>query len=421
MRVLRLSRILPSILVLCLVGLFVVVTPIFATSAKLALNSAASRAALPAISTSCPAPGTARAAVMPSLTLGTHPNIVYIVNEGTQASPTAGTLKRYDIVTGGKVEIVKLAHTYIAEAQVSRNGQWLLFVAQVSGRNKLQLVRMDGKFLQTLYCGNPSEVQWSTSQQLALFTDLVSGHIDLLNLTSGVLQTELSFSRGVSLHSRTWLDNTRAYITVQFTDAPPQKLIVLDTSKGPNQNYQNLPVAFDSGPSTPFCWDFDSSYNGKSLFVSQCTAKSLIPAPGEQPCCGPSVITNHSPTDGLSYSYVYVNQSEAFLSVRAVTAKTLLFIVDNTDTHTGQNGVWKVGTDGSSPQRLASSGEFNQFTQFPWSNVSRDGTKYALQITYGGPSHNTFTLEYGSLSGGSPIVFASITNVQLATVGWTTM
>ena len=33
----------------------------------------------------------------------------------------------------------------------------------------------------------------------------------------------------------------------------------------------------------------------------------------------------------------------------------------------------------------------------------------------------TYTLEYGSLSGGSPIVFASTTNIQLATVGWTTM
>jgi len=30
-------------------------------------------------------------------------------------------------------------------------------------------------------------------------------------------------------------------------------------------------------------------------------------------------------------------------------------------------------------------------------------------------------VEYGSLSGGSPTVFASITGTQLATIGWTTM
>ena len=63
----------------------------------------------------------------------------------------------------------------------------------------------------------------------------------------------------------------------------------------------------------------------------------------------------------------------------------------------------------------------NLFTQFPWSNVSRDSSKYVLQISRPTSAGPLYTLEYGSLSGGSPFVFASITNVQLATVGWTTM
>ena len=37
------------------------------------------------------------------MTLGSHQTIVYIVNEGTSSQPT-GTLKRYDVVTGGKTE-----------------------------------------------------------------------------------------------------------------------------------------------------------------------------------------------------------------------------------------------------------------------------------------------------------------------------
>jgi len=198
-------------------------------------------------------------------------------------------------------------------------------------------------------------------------------------------------------------------------------LAILDTSKGPNQSVQNLQVAFDASTSTPFCWDFDSSFDGKNLFTSQCTAKSLIPGPGEEPCCGPSVIADRSPTGGPGYSYVFVNQAQAFTALRAVTATMLLFTVGNATGDTSQNGVWKVGTDGSSPLRLAPSGELNQFTQFPWSNVSRDSTKYALQLVSSTASGTTYTLEYGSLSGGSPVVFASITGVQLATVGWTTM
>ena len=397
-------------LVGCLVFLFAASAPLLPASAS---SSTTSRPLHPAISTNCPSPGTANIASMPSMTLGTHPNIVYIVNEAT-----SGTLKRYDVVTGGKVEIVKLASTSISEAQVSANGQWLLFVAHVSGQNKLQLVRMDGQFLQTLYCGAPGEVQWSTNQQLVLFSD--SGHIYLLNVTNGALQVEVSTGGAtVSIHPRTWLDNTRAYLTLQLPDGPPETLVILDTSKGPNQNFQNLPVAFDATPSTPFCWDFDSSFDGRSLFTSQCTAKNFG-GPGASPCCGPSVIASRPPTGGVSYSYIYVNQSQAFISVRAVTANILLFTVGNATGDTSQNGLWKVGTDGSNPLRLAPSGQLNQFTQFPWSNVSRDGSRYVLLVTSGTTS-TTYTLEYGSLSGGAPIVFASITGVPLAVVGWTTM
>jgi hypothetical protein len=293
----------------------------------------------------------------------------------------------------------------------------VLFVAQVSGQVKLQLIRMDGQFLQTLYCGSPNEVQWSTNQQLIVFADGPS--IYLLNTTNGVLQVELTSSVNPTIHPRTWLDNTRVYVTLQLVDGPPESVAILDTSKGPNQKVQNLQVAFDASTSTPFCWDFDSSFDGNNLFTSQCTATSSG-GPGANIFNGPSVISVR-PAAGFSYTYVYVNQGQAFTAVRAVTSNTLLFTVGNTSGGTSQNGLWKVGTNGSNPTHLTPSGAFNQFTQFPWSNVSRDSSKYALQIVGGTPSNTTYTLEYGSLSGGSPVVFASISNVQLATVGWTTM
>ena len=417
MYALRPSRVLIFCLVGCLVFLFAASAPASLVSAN---SRTASRTLRPAITTNCPSPVTANAAVMPSMTLGSHSNIVYIVNEGTPSQPTFGTLKRYDVVTGGKVEIVKLASTFISEAQVSADGQWLLFVAHVSGQAKLQLVRMDGQFLQTLYCGAPGEVQWSTNQQLVLFSD--SGLIYLLNVTNGVLQAELSFSRGGDVvHLRTWLDQTRAYVTLQPpTQAPPEMLAILDTSKGPGQIVQDLQVAFDASTSTPFCWDFDSSFDAKNLFVSQCNATNSSGS-GNAPAQGPSVITLRPATGGSSYTYLYVDQGLAFTTIRAASSSTLLFIVGNMAGNTSQNGLWKVGTDGSNPVRLTSSGQLNQFTQFPWSNVSRDGSRYALQIVNSGSSGTIYTMEYGSLSGGSPVVFASITNVQLATVGWTTM
>src|SRR5574337_1133598 len=100
MRIIRLSSIFASILAVCLVGLVALAAPNLRANARSMGTSISNHIAHPTISTNCPAPGTANAAVMPSITLGTHPNIVYIVNEGTQAQPTFGTLKRYDVVTG---------------------------------------------------------------------------------------------------------------------------------------------------------------------------------------------------------------------------------------------------------------------------------------------------------------------------------
>ncbi len=86
----------------------------------------------------------------------------------------------------------------------------------------------------------------------------------------------------------------------------------------------------------------------------------------------------------------------------------------------------QVNRDGTGVTRLTTnkagqSPSLNEFSQFPWSNVSRDGTKYVLQILTFSSSSTTYTMEYGSLQGGSPVVFASITSVQLLTVGWATM
>ncbi len=84
----------------------------------------------------------ARAAELPSLALGTHQNIVYSVDEfrrniGGVNSPTVGTLKRYDVATGLKTEIVKISGVDIRDAQVSADGQWLLFVAIAGTQAKL--------------------------------------------------------------------------------------------------------------------------------------------------------------------------------------------------------------------------------------------------------------------------------------------
>ncbi|MFL5653925.1 MAG: hypothetical protein ACJ8CB_07085, partial [Ktedonobacteraceae bacterium] len=108
----RASRILISCLAGCVIFLLAASAPQSHVSAS---SSTTSHALRPAISTSCPAPGTGRAAVLPSLTLGTHQNIVYVSNKFSSSFlPLSGTLKRYDVTTRSKTTIVSLANQNIA-------------------------------------------------------------------------------------------------------------------------------------------------------------------------------------------------------------------------------------------------------------------------------------------------------------------
>ena len=63
----------------------------------------------------------------------------------------------------------------------------------------------------------------------------------------------------------------------------------------------------------------------------------------------------------------------------------------------------------------------NPTSQFPWSNVSRDGGFYALQAI--DPIATNQTILVGSLKGGTPTAVA-VTNPGLSSVslaGWTTL
>src|SRR6266568_4533100 len=234
----------------------------------------ATTAPVPPTQTSCPPAGTARAWVTANLVLGKNQNIVYVVNEFPTNS-VIGTLKRYDLTTDKKTEIIKMPNASISEAALSSDGQWILFVSAMGHQNELQMVRMDGQGLQTLYCaanGSIQNVLWSTNQQSVLFgasaaPDGFAG-IYLLNLANGTLQLELKPNRsniGSSFGMPiTWLDKTRAYISfANFPIAPLDRLGILDTGRGPGQSISDLTTVYQdklSASSNYPCWDADSSY-----------------------------------------------------------------------------------------------------------------------------------------------------------------
>ena len=404
-------------------------------------------APVPPTLTSCPATGTARAAIMPPLALGNHKNIVYIVNEFQKQSPTFGTLKRLNVTTGAKTEIVKIAGISISDAQISADSQWILFVTVTTSQDKLQLVRMDGQALQTLYCAAPASngatptsalnnIEWSANQQLTVFNSYTgaASYLYLLNMRNGTLQTEISTNSGVIDTPLTWLDNAHLYVNGPEVDAPPQALYILDTIKGSHQNPNNLQKVFDATSvtgTTNFCWNADMNFNGTNLFTSQCTTTPNPSGPGIGSQSGPSTI-NVRPSTGGTQQKIFTSQNMAITAVRSISQTTLLLLINNnglgTNVDTSQNGLWKVNTNGSGLIRLTTSGAgvsggptlLCQFTQYLWSNVSRDGSIFAIQQN--SANGQTQSLLFGSLSGGTSTTFASISDgTQLSIVGWTTI
>ncbi len=380
---------------------------------------------------------------MAPLALGNHANIIYIVNQFQGQASSAGTLKRYDVSSGAKTEIITLSNTLIFDAQVSTDGQWVLFVALTNGQAKLQMIRMDGRGLQTLYCAAPAtsgvnyssaigNIQWTTDQKMIAFENYTNrGNIVyLLKPQSGNLVTEFLAPQGsVDYRPVTWLDNTRLYLRGLNADAPSFVFYLLDTSKGANQTFSNLKLIYDASSGCS-CGDFDSSYDGQHVDIVSYTTDPSPGGPGIGSVHGPSTVSTRPSTGGASTTLL-TSPNMAFTTIRDVSQNMILLIVNNSGTGAGadtsHNGLWKMRTDGTGLTRLTSVGggvsagpaSLNQYNQYPWSNVSRDGGMYALQQNGG---NSNVSLLYGSLNGGNPTTFASIADgTQLSIVGWTTM
>ncbi|QBD81705.1 serine/threonine protein kinase [Ktedonosporobacter rubrisoli] len=374
---------------------------------------------LPVTATNCPPEGVARAPLMPPFISGKNPNLAYIVDEGTSDKPLAATLKLRDVTSDLPAQdIIRLPTAYISEAQLSRDGQWVLFTVQIAGQMQLRLIRVDGLAQQTLYCApvhsSITHSQWSFNQQQVVFNAGQDKPITyLLNLATGVLQPELIPQANLSYIPRTWQSNTAIYMTTLLpnANASGQDIYILDTRKGANQHDGDLQKV----ATTPLaCNSFDSSYDVSQLFMSQCT-------PAATQANGPSVVTVQPATGGTA-KMVYSNANQAITAIRSVSPTTLLLLIENQAGDSSQNGLWKMSVDGKELNRLTTDNEHSQalcpFTQYAWSNISNDEAFYALQ-SFNSQTH-TYSMVYGSLKGGPLHQFASIDDgTQLYLVGWT--
>jgi len=376
---------------------------------------------VPATTTTCPEGGKARRAVQAPLILGSHQQLIYIVNEyKSDTSPLQGTLKRRDVNTNLKgIEIIKMPNLSIKDAQVSQDGQWLLFTVFFNGQAQIRMVRVDGQGLQTLYCAAIGSTivnsEWSFDQKSVIFAEGQSplASLSLLDITNGLMQQELvqTATQQVAYAPRTWLDATRVYLV--GTSTAGQTLALLDTKKGVKQHEGDLQQVIAT-PQT--CTGFDTSYDVKQLYTSNCTGNLKA-----NNANGPSTIAV-IPEQGGPAGKIFSSPTLAITNVRAISTTTLLFMIKNTIGDTTQNGLWEINIDGSNLLRLSADTANTQslcpYSQFTWSNISRDSNYYALQSNR--PDSSQYSMYYGTLTGGDPTLFADIGDgTQLYLVGWT--
>ena len=404
---------------------------------------------MPATLTSCPAAGTARAMVSRPLVLGKDDTLVYI--ENTQSN---GMLKRYNVHSGRTTTLSSEPGTTIADAQLSSDGQWVLFDTAVSAfsasttiLDKMQMIRLDGQGLQTLYCfARPpsgstfffpaSGVTMSPDRHYIAFAENTS--VSLLNVQTGQLQKEVPpLSQGqlagspafIEFSPLGWMDNSHLYLGGTYQAAVDgggsAGFYLADISHGPLASAQNLPAIVRNTPL--FCWDFAENPARTSLYYSQCPADQG----GYEP--GTSSITRQQAGGGQETT-VYSTTLNRVATVLTLGNTALLFFLDTgrsapnlTPTGAPNIGWWKINVDGSGLTRLTSAtGVPGGATHSPWANVSRDSRFYLLSSA----QTSLTTLQIASTTGGAPTVFASASSTSssapqgwppsLIPAGWTT-
>ena len=407
---------------------------------------------LPEVQTSCPAANKARAAVMPTTSSSGNKPVLYYVNHATN------TIEKYDTTTGMVTHIVTA--TNILGTQVSADGQWIAFIQRRGAQQMvLQLVRTDGQELQTLYCTDhpfSPVLSWSPDQKYLVFSQFMlkqpttvadqNYSVYALDTTSGELHIVLKPWQNTTgqtpeyrgFEALKWTGNRSLYLSgavvgVGGGGRPLRyrmgfyhlKDVTLDSSKE-TTNLQ--PISLPAQMKDIENVDFDTNQDGSQLVFSTATFHE-----SDGTNRGPSVIVSQ-PGDSGTTTVVHQDNKNAITYVRFLPDGSLMFVINNADySFSGEmpadfhkyDGLWKVNADGSGLTRLTTNTQGSSIYlplrgYAPWTNISRDGSLYAIAVT--SIQNTTQSLLFGSFHGGEPKTFLTVKGDAntLEIIGWAT-
>ena len=330
--------------------------------------------------------------IRPVSTQRKHPAVVYFYNQTIDSTGiNDGFLMFYDVNTHQKVEMLKLANTFIDSAQVSPDGQWVLLIAGASWRSggpyQLQRIRINGQQHETLYTFSANDytnntfdplvsAEWSLDQKSVLISmdrGNATSTLSLLDVTTRKLRTTLQItSAQYGYYMVKWLDQTHVYVIASGRyhlgqkKSSPTELYLLDVAARQARRASDLRLILSDvqGGSR----EFDSSPDGKQLFVVQKIQGTITiwvePATG-----GKRQILSHVVGGPFSVDTLRVFSNYLLLTVSSGYE---------------YEEVWRMPLDASDHTTLFRSTDYtvyvlNRMAQYAWSNVSRDETMLALE------------------------------------------
>lgn len=410
----------------------------------------------------CPDAGKGQAATLPKAEKANTQTVVYRQQD---LNSNITTIKSYDVSTKVTHDILNGDNNQaLSPLSLSPDGQWLLFVASTKSNTMLQIMRLDGRYRQTVYCA-PTEYTLvdallSPDQHQIIFgqndTNSSIKSVFVLDLTTGTVQTVLSTLQSgyptltqalTGMHSKQKLQTTLLSERIPLPGTPPPPSYiplrwvnnnsvylegVITGKSGPlnpqwfllhdihlDASHQSTNVQSITPPDQPLCQNYDVTFNNKQLLCSTFTLMGQA---------GPAKIKRQS-LNGGSQQTIYTSTGNGSLDFRVVSNSTLLFILN---LEGKAQEVWKMNIDGSGLQQLMSGLQQNDRVEFGQSAAlantyqqqaitSHDGNFYAIvvsDITTGKSS-----LLYGQLRGEALTTFASTTNdtLSLAVIGWATI
>ncbi len=389
--------------------------------------------------TTCPKDGAhANLAAMPALPVReNHQNIVYLTSTTDKNQNALETFQRYDLSTHRSSPVFALpAGVHVENAQISGNGQWLLFLADYANQaqgpptSRIQMVRMDGQDVQTLYCTTKiiKGILWSPDMNRVVFnllspTGVISQDTPLvmyeLDTLAGELRPLLHATAGTGYMPLIWVSQANLFYATNYSFAQaggpltalPQNLYLFDTIASQQPPYAPALLSRTNG-----CQDYALSPDATRLFISRCN-----PASGPQ---SPSTVQvrDMSGSHRASSPRTLLSSSAlAIFAIAAISNTTLLFDVLNEGGDSSQDGIWKMSMDGTGLKRLTLSGLLSSdgwlvsgIYQDPWTTISRDGQFYSVS------NWENNRLAYGPLNGDtSQLTPVPLPSTSAGVLGWT--